>query len=30
MIKNETLDKSSVNAYINHFFELLNLLMEKA
>lgn len=27
MIKNEKLDTSSVNAYINQFFELLNLLM---
>lgn len=29
MIKNEKLDTSSAHAYINHFFELLNLLIEK-
>lgn len=27
MIKNEALDTSSVNSYVNHFFELLNLLL---
>lgn len=29
MIKNEKLDTSSVNTYIQQFFELLNLLIEK-